>query len=48
MVARELLNRFKSLLVLNWRQKVAARSQLKLTIEDVLDIGLPRDYEKPL
>jgi len=33
-VARELLNRLKQLLVLNWRQKAAARSQLKLAIED--------------
>ena len=36
-VARELLARLKELLVLNWRQKSAARSQLKLTIEDTLD-----------
>lgn len=47
-VARELLNRLKSLLVLNWRQKSSARSQLKLTIEDTLDTGLPRAYDKPL
>jgi hypothetical protein len=33
-VARDLLNRLKELLVLNWRQKSAARSQLKLTIEE--------------
>ncbi|MCB1612280.1 MAG: type I restriction endonuclease subunit R, partial [Xanthomonadales bacterium] len=36
-VARELLARLKALLVLNWRQKSTARSQLKLTIEDTLD-----------
>src|SRR5436190_11905905 len=47
-VARELLNRLKALLVLNWRQKSSARSQLKLAIEDVLDTGLPRAYDKPL
>ena len=47
-VARELLARLKELLVLNWRQKSSARSQLKMTIEDVLDTGLPRAYEKPL
>jgi len=47
-VARELLDRLKKLLVLNWRQKSAARSQLKLAIEDVLDTGLPRAYDKPL
>ncbi|WP_301100964.1 type I restriction enzyme endonuclease domain-containing protein [Propionivibrio sp.] len=41
---RALLARLKVLLVLNWRQKAAARSQLKLTIEDTLDTGLPRAY----
>lgn len=43
-VARELLERLKGLLVLNWRQKSTARSQLKLAIEDTLDSGLPRAY----
>jgi type I restriction enzyme R subunit len=43
-VARELLTRLKQLLVLNWRQKAAARSTLKLAIEDTLDSGLPRAY----
>ncbi len=47
-VARELLTRLKTLLVLNWRQKSAARSQLKLTIEDTLDNGLPRAYTPEL
>ena len=47
-VARELLVRLKSLLVLNWRQKTTARSQLKLTIEDVLEDGLPRAYTPEL
>jgi type I restriction enzyme R subunit len=47
-VARELLERLKALLVLNWRQKSTARSQLKLTIEDALDSGLPRAYTPEL
>ena len=47
-VARDLLYRLKQLLVLNWRQKSSARSELKLAIEDVLDTGLPRAYDKPL
>ena len=47
-VTRALLNRVKQVLVLNWRQKSTARSQLKLAIEDVLDTGLPRAYDKPL
>ena len=46
--ARELLARLKALLVLNWRQKFAARSQLKLTIEDTLDKVLPRTYTPEL
>ncbi|MFA7383476.1 MAG: type I restriction endonuclease subunit R [Desulfurivibrionaceae bacterium] len=46
--ARELLARLKELLVLNWRQKSAARSQLKVTIEDTLDSGLPRAYTPEL
>lgn len=47
-VARELLARLKALLVLNWRQKASARSQLKLAIEDALDTGLPAAYSREL
>lgn len=47
-VAHDLLARLKSLLVLNWRKKSTARSQLKLTIEDTLDTGLPRAYTPEL
>ena len=43
-----MLASLKELLVLNWRQKAAARSQLKLTIEDTLDTGLPRAFSKEL
>ena len=43
-VARELLAKLKQLLVLDWRHKAAARSSLKLAIEDTLDSGLPRAY----
>jgi type I restriction enzyme R subunit len=46
--ARELLARLKVLLVINWRQKSKARSQLKLAIEDALDLGLPRAYTPEL
>jgi type I restriction enzyme R subunit len=46
-VAKELLSRLKQLLVLNWRQKSAARSRLKLAIEDTLDT-LPSAYDRPL
>ena len=47
-VAHVLLERLKELLVLNWRQKSSARSQVKLAIEDTLDTGLPRAYTKEL
>ncbi len=47
-VARNLLGRLKQLLVINWRQKSSARSQLKLAIEDALDTGLPRAYSPEL
>jgi type I restriction enzyme R subunit len=47
-VARELLAKLNQLLVINWRQKASARSQLKLAIEDVLDGGLPRVYTPEL
>ena len=46
-VAKDLLTRLKQLLVLNWRQKFAARSKLKLAIEDTLDT-LPVAYDRPL
>jgi type I restriction enzyme, R subunit len=47
-VARELLDKLKQLLVINWRQKATARSQVKLAIEDLLDHGLPRAYSPDL
>jgi len=39
-VARQLLQRVKQALVINWRQK----AQVRLAIEDELDEGLPRVY----
>lgn len=47
-VAKDLLEKLKQLLVLNWRHTVAARSRVKLAIEDVLDQGLPRAYTPDL
>jgi type I restriction enzyme, R subunit len=47
-VAKDLLEKLKDLLVLNWRQTVAARSRVKLAIEDALDQGLPRAYTPDL
>jgi type I restriction enzyme R subunit len=43
-VAKDLLSRLKELLVLNWRQKSAARSTLRLAIKDNLD-KLPEAYD---
>jgi type I restriction enzyme R subunit len=47
-VVRGLLARLKELLVLNWRQKSSARSQIKMAIEDMLDSGLPRAFTPEL
>jgi type I restriction enzyme R subunit len=47
-VARDLLARLKDLLVLSWRQKTAAQSQITNAIEDTLDSGLPRAYTPEL
>lgn len=47
-VAKALLAKLKEMLVLNWRAKSAARSQLKLAIEDTLDEGLPEPYTKDM
>ncbi len=47
-IARALLEKLQQLLVLNWRETVAARSRVKLAIEDLLDQGLPRAYTPEL
>ncbi len=47
-VAQQLLARLNTLLVLGWRQKIQARAQVRLAIEDTLDEGLPRAYTKEL
>jgi len=47
-VARQLLQRLKMVVSLNWRQKAQARAQVRLAIEDALDEGLPRKYSPEL
>ena len=47
-VARQLLQRLNALLVLDWRTRMAARSRVRLAIEDTLDEGLPRAYTKEI
>jgi type I restriction enzyme R subunit len=47
-VARQLLERLKTVLVFNWRQKDQARAQVRLAIEDALDDGLPAVYSPEL
>jgi type I restriction enzyme R subunit len=46
--AKILLERLKETLVLDWRQKEQARSQLRLVIEKILDDELPPAYSKEL
>jgi type I restriction enzyme, R subunit len=47
-VVRVLLAKLKQLLVLDWRQRSSARSQVRMAIEDELDSGLPRAFTKDL
>ena len=47
-VARELLERLKQLLVLDWRKRQGTRASVDEAIKEVLDTGLPRAYDKPL
>ena len=47
-VARQLLEKVKAAVVLDWRQKAQARARVRLTIEDTLDEGLPRAYTPDL
>ena len=46
-VAKELLGKIQRLLVLDWRQRTAARSKVRLAIEDVLE-SLPKAFGKDL
>jgi type I restriction enzyme, R subunit len=43
-VAKQLLERLKALLVLDWRKRSGTLAQVRLAIEDLLDTGLPRTY----
>ncbi len=43
-VAREMLTKLKSILVVDWRSKRGAVSKVQLTIQDTLDAGLPQKY----
>jgi type I restriction enzyme R subunit len=47
-VVRVLLDKLKKLLVLDWRRRASARSQVRMAIEDELDSGLPRAFTKDL
>jgi type I restriction enzyme, R subunit len=47
--ARELLNKLKGeKLVLDWRKRQESRAQVRVTIEEVLDRGLPEVYTREL
>jgi len=45
-VARQLLERLKNLLVIDWRKTRRARASVEDAIKDLLDDGLPRAYSK--
>ncbi len=47
-VARQLLDRLKELLVLDWRKRQASRARVEDAIKDLLDAGLPRAYSTDL
>ena len=47
-VAQMLLDHINGLLVVDWRQKSQARARVNLAIEETLDSGLPKSYDKPL
>jgi type I restriction enzyme, R subunit len=47
-VAKQLLDRLKELLVLDWRKRQAARARVEDAIKDLLDTGLPRAYSTDL
>jgi type I restriction enzyme R subunit len=43
-VTRQLLERLRQILVLDWRQRVESRARVRRAIEESLDAGLPRAY----
>jgi type I restriction enzyme R subunit len=45
-VAHLMLERLKSLLVLDWRKRGDARARVRMAIEDALDAGLPKAYSR--
>ena len=47
-VARQLLERLKTTLALDWRKQAQTRARARNAIEDVLDQGLPDAYTPPL
>ena len=47
-VARHLLEKLKTILTSDWRQKTQARARVRVAIEETLDNGLPRSYSPEL
>jgi hypothetical protein len=47
-VAKQLLERLKALLVLDWRKRQSARARVEDAIKGLLDDGLPRAYTPEL
>jgi len=49
LVARELLEKLKAdKLVLDWKKRLQTRAAVQVTIENVLNVGLPRIYSPEL
>jgi type I restriction enzyme R subunit len=47
-VAKELLERVKTAITLDWRRQSQARAKVRIAIEDTLDQGLPAAYTPPV
>ena len=47
-VAKQLLERLKALLVLDWRKRQSSRARVEDAIKNLLDAGLPRAYTPEL
>jgi type I restriction enzyme R subunit len=47
-VAKELAEKIKSKLVIEWRRKQEAKAAVKTCIREVLDAGLPEDYDRAI
>ena len=47
-VARQLTERLKTIIALDWRKRAAGRARVQEAINEVLDQGLPEAYTRPV